>query len=574
MRKRSFLLMLLWLLSGMARADSVSVSVSGLEGELAENVEARLRILRFQDQDDLEPVMIRRLHRASAEEIRTALRPFGYYRPGVESSLEERSEGGWYASYAVETGEPVRIAALRLAVRGPGDGDRALTGLVDTPGLAVGERLDHRRYEALKSRLVQTASERGYREARLVEHELRVDPEAGEARVALVMETGPRYDFGEIRIQQEILDPDFVERYVRIGAGDPFSTDELLDLQYALYDSDYFAHVSARPQDPVDLRIPVIVETEPRPRHRYSLGLGYGTDTGPRVSASWQNRRVNRRGHRLSVESQLSAIQQSVGTRYLIPLEQPASERLALSLRFTRDEPGDVVSRRAELGVNLIERVGDWTRDRYLRLSRERTEGLATLDYATLLMPGVSFTRREADDPVFPRRGYSLLFDLHGSSRSLGSDVDFLQFKAEARLIRPQGEKGRWILRGQFGTNAVGAATGLPASQRFFTGGDTSVRGYGFDDLGPVDADGEVVGGRHLITGSLEYERLFRPDWGWAAFVDAGDAFDSFGSGLEYAAGLGLRWRSPIGMLRLDLAQSLSESERNPRLHLSFGADL
>ncbi|MDH3640424.1 MAG: BamA/TamA family outer membrane protein, partial [Gammaproteobacteria bacterium] len=109
---------------------------------------------------------------------------------------------------------------------------------------------------------------------------------------------------------------------------------------------------------------------------------------------------------------------------------------------------------------------------------------------------------------------------------------------------------------------------------RFFTGGDRSVRGYGFNALGVTDENGEVIGGRHLLVGSVEYDHAINDQFSVAAFLDTGNAINSLNDDLEQGAGLGVRWKSPVGPVRLDIASAISRPGNPIRVHISVGPDL
>jgi translocation and assembly module TamA len=156
----------------------------------------------------------------------------------------------------------------------------------------------------------------------------------------------------------------------------------------------------------------------------------------------------------------------------------------------------------------------------------------------------------------------------------MGSTISLLQGRANAKLIHGLGT-GRLILRGEAGATAGAGVEELPSSLRFFAGGDTSVRGFGFQQLGPVDDDGNLIGGRYLLVGSVEYDHpIGGGKWGVAIFIDLGNAFNDFNDyELKGGGGVGLRWRSPVGPLRLDLAHA-PDSNDNFRIHFTMGPDL
>jgi translocation and assembly module TamA len=164
--------------------------------------------------------------------------------------------------------------------------------------------------------------------------------------------------------------------------------------------------------------------------------------------------------------------------------------------------------------------------------------------------------------------------ELRGTAEFLGSDISFLQTIVSARLVRSPSEDSRILARATIGLTTQSEFLELPPSVRFFAGGDESVRGFDYESLGPVDDEGNVIGGRNLLTASVEYERHLHGNFFGAVFIDAGNAFDGSDIDAAVGAGLGLIWRSPVGPLRLYLAHPLNKSDRDVRVHLQLGADL
>ncbi len=189
-------------------------------------------------------------------------------------------------------------------------------------------------------------------------------------------------------------------------------------------------------------------------------------------------------------------------------------------------------------------------------------------------MPGINMQRVWGRERLIAARGARLQLDLKGAQEGALSDVSFLQSQVDAKLIMPLGEDLRLISRGTLGGIYTEDFERLPPSIRYFAGGDQSVRGYGYNRPGPRDASGEVIGGRYLVVGSLELERHIRGNWRAALFFDTGNALDSWDESLKQGAGIGLRWETPIGLVRVDLATALSEDGNPWRLHLTLGPDL
>lgn len=572
--------LLLLLLLGLESATAgIAVEIQGLAEPLRENALRYLGIWRQRDVPELPEAAVQRLHARAGDELRQALRPFGYYEPEIDAVLERRGKN-WRAVYTVRLGEPVRFGTIDISLSGAGAEEAAFRALVAAFPLARGEILDHARYETAKRRFLELAEERGYLDARFTRAELRVDVEHHVADVVLAFDTGPRYRFGPVRFVQESYDPAFVTRFVEFREGEPFSVPRLLALQYALSDSDYFTAVDVRPQREAateDLRVPVEIRLEPRPKHKYTFGLGFGTDTGPRAGLAWENRRVNRSGHRLAADFQVSAIAREAGMRYAIPLARPGSERFTLSLRNLREDKGpDAFSETDEFGLARSTLLGDWRQTLYLNFHRERNEGVPDVPPLSLLtLPGASWVRVQSDHPVYTREGFRLVIDLRGSHPDLlRSDAGFAQLRVQGKRVHALGERSRLILRGEFGTSYVDEFSELPLSQRFFTGGDQTVRGFDYNTLAPLDQTGQVAGGRHLVTASVEVDRLFFGNWGAAVFLDAGNAMDDFDTPLRRSAGAGLRWRSPVGMVRFDYAQPIDGRGGDFEIHLSIGPEL
>ena len=572
-RPVALLALLLSAWNAAAFGADIDVVIEGVEGELADNVRAYLSIVRFREVVDLSPSNIRSMHTRADREIRRALRPFGYYSPEIRTSLEHAGSE-WRASYRIDAGAPVRYGDVRLSIDGPGRDHPAFRAILGDPDLASGDVARHAPYERLKRRLRLAAYDNGFRDAELTDRELEIDIEQGTATVRLTLATGPQYRFGPVTYDQDILKESLIRRYPRFERGDPFSARTLLDLEYALTDSEYFSvvDVSAEPADGLD--IPVLVTATPRKRQKYTVGLGFGTDTGPRVSLGWRNRRINRAGHRLAMDTKLSLTRQEISGRYIIPLEDPVRERLTVGLSVTQEELGDTDSLKNELNVAEIQMLGEWQRETYVRLLDETTTVDDVDSDELLLIPGVTYRRVRKDDAVFPRRASLLEGDVHGTHQSLGSGTSFIQLRIDTRLIRPVGDRHRLIVRASAGTNAIGDFDQLPASERFFAGGDQSIRGFALNELGPVDDDGQVIGGKHLLTASVEFEWAFNDRWAMAVFADGGNALDAFDDDLEAALGIGLRRKTQVGQIRLDIAQPVTESGASPRIHVSFGPEL
>jgi translocation and assembly module TamA len=558
-------------------APHVAVVVDGVDGALLKNVLAYLSIAAYRDSPDLSESLVERLDARAPDQIRQALQPFGYYGAQVDAKLTPVGDG-WTAHYTVTLPPPVRIRHIDVVMSGEGRGDPVYDSFFQSLPYQPGDQLNQKLYEDSKRTLQELAARRGYIDARFTRTELAVNPVEHWADITLRFHTGARYYFGDVTFVQDSLDPAFLARYVKFRPGDPFDNVALINLQYALNDAGYFnsVNVEAERQAAADRRIPIRVTLTPSLRNKYTIGAGYGTDTGPRVTLGWTNRRLNSEGHTLGVQAQFSHVMESFLVNYTVPLSDPAREKLVYSYGNSRQVLGSVVDYVNILGVARFSTAGVWSLNQYLQLEHDRSDvqGQPPLN-STLLLPGVTVSRIDSDDLILPTRGYRLSADVRGANNALFSDTSFAQMHLISKLLIPLGDTTHLLLRGEVAGTAVKSSGELPVSQRFFAGGDQSVRGFSFNSLGPRDALGNNVGGKDLMVGSIEIDQMFGPVFGIAGFIDTGDAMDSFRTSLEKGVGGGLRWRTPIGMVRLDLAHPVKRPDLDTvRIHISIGPDL
>ena len=311
---------------------TVEVEVSGLADDLEKNVLAYLSIadLGKEGAEASQPVTesnVRRLHGAARTEIERALQPFGYYEPTIARRCGARMTAGSRATTSIPV-RPPSSTASRFAQSATAAKSRRCARRSRPPSLRRA-KLQHTKYEAAKQRLFDAAHDAGYIDAVYRRAQILVRREEREADIHLVLDTGPKYYFGDIEIEQDILDPSFVGRYVSIEPGEPFDSDRLIELQLTLGDSGYFDEVTVdvRRAEAVDRRVPIVVHTTPRETQEYTVGVGDGTDTGPRIRFGTELRRLNRRGHRFYADMRLSEIETTAAAEYRIPVKKSRPTR-------------------------------------------------------------------------------------------------------------------------------------------------------------------------------------------------------------------------------------------------------
>lgn len=556
---------------------ALSVSVSGVSAELRRNVEAHLGILAASEHDSAPTEKaILRLHKAAVGEIEAALKPFGYYSPEISASLE-KGEKAWRATYDIDPGAETRLREVVIEIEGEGQSQPQLRGRMDNTSLTSGQRLNHPAYEELKNALRNDAYALGYLDSRFRRSSIRVYPDQQVADLALVLDTGPRFYFGKITVEQDILSPSFIDKFVSIRAGEPFEPRRLTNLQLALTDSPYFDQVEVTIQrdQAENHRVPIRVATTKSKSQRYESSVGFGTDTGPRGGAGILWRRINQHGHQFRTDFRLSAIQSTLASQYKIPVGDVGTEYLDFTADAAQRSLNDVDATSYAVGSSLNQNRWGGRRRLSLALRHEVWAfGDNPNESATLLAPGMEYSRIVADDLLFTRQGYSAKFSVSGAMEEVLSDTSFLQAKVSGRYIRPLGPDGRLLVRGEYGATVTDEFNRLPASQRFFNGGAQNVRGYGFEELSPRDDQGNLIGGRYLGTASVEVDYLLYGNIGLAVFFDAGNASNNADIDWKSAAGIGLRYKSPVGMFRLDFAHPFDDPDSSFAFHISFGPDL
>ncbi|MGH8104994.1 MAG: autotransporter assembly complex protein TamA, partial [Arenimonas sp.] len=406
-------------------------------------------------------------------------------------------------------------------------------------------------------------------------HKVEVTRAENAADIAMAWTIGSRYRFGDVRFEGHQFENSLLEKLLPWEPGQAFDQGELFSLQKTLTDLDYFASINVQPlpDEAKEGVVPIQVSLAPAKRNIYSLGLRYGTDSGAGFASSLERRWVNKRGHKLLAELNVAQEKSDFTTQYRIPAFSKFQGWYGIRVSLREEKILDVTTQYTELSFSRTGRWRDWNLFGALEYKRERFEDelLGERGYSTIVAPVISVERKKFDDINTPSKGHRFLIEARVGSKAIGSDVDFVQLRGEARWIRAISTSNRILWRGELGTTITDEFDDLPPSQRFYAGGDHSVRGYGYRELG--ETAGVLIGGKNLATASVEFEHMFTPTWGGAVFVDAGDAFDEQFKA-NVGVGFGVRWRSPVGPIRIDLARGLNEPDQNIRLHVSLGPDL
>ncbi|MBN7135137.1 hypothetical protein A7A76_10240, partial [Lysobacter enzymogenes] len=496
----------------------------------------------------------------------------------------------------VDKGEPVKVRRSDIAVVGAGSDDRYLKQDLAAFRPGPDQVFDHAAYEASKTKISRRLAERGYFDADFSSRRVEVTRAQHAADIDLVWTSGQRYDMGPITFEQtpkRIIRDSLLQKLVYWEQGSYYHQGKLDRFRESLARLDYFSSIDIEPlpDQAVDGQVPVKVNLTPAKRSIYTAGVSYGTDSGAGVRLGVERRYVNDRGHKALAQVDFAQRRKTATLQYRIPAFAWLDGWYTFSLQGSDEQTDYIDSRRIELVASRSGKINQhWTATASLHGLRERWAYYDENDNdpdtpkvyrtATFLYPSLRAEYVDVDDKLYPRSGISATGMLRGGLQSLGSDANFIQAHVTGRWFKGLGERSRLIARGEVGHTFTNSLTDMPPSLRFYAGGDRSIRGYEWREVGPriPPAEGRkayALGAKNVVTSSVEYEQYFNDSWGGAVFVDSGSAFDAPGDlKMRTGVGVGVRWRSPVGPLRVDIARGLDDPDSGFQIYLNIGADL
>jgi translocation and assembly module TamA len=609
----------------------VAYVIDGVDETLKSNVLSHVDTVQFGPQvrlhaHDHEVIVDKAIRRA-----RQALRPFGYYAPTITGEIVVGEDSLATVRLNIDPGPPVRVAILDVRVTGPGAKSKQFRAWRKDWPLPEGSVLDHETWEKHKQNAIEISNARGYLNAEFTEHALEIDLEQNTAVLKLALETGPRFVMGDVHFGEHMLKPGILEYVQRFNKGDPYTARLVSLLRTDLWKLGYFDDVQVlevrRPDlEPpaVDFDVAVVTET----RDSYQGALGYGTDTGFRLQAAWSKRPVSSSGARIDIGIgyQEQNDQATLRGRYQRPILDRAREWWDTELTL-RLENLDLEVRRSPEDDELIKIANGDLTERHIRFGRLKLRNQKSGErqqFDTLFVQYLNSERRFGlpgavpdlqpliQNPEFESRlkvidnAFSIgvdvdIINVEGrqfetvgnhdrvwafhSDKAFGSEVEFTQLYAATRRSYVLGERLKFHTRAEVGyTDAdvdefeldiggdplILSLTKLPNFYRFKAGGSMSVRGYGFEQLSNND-----VGSNSILTASAEAEYRFLNSWSGAVFYDIGNAFNDWNQmELKRGAGVGLRWYSIAGEIRVDVARALDFEDKPWRLHITIGTPL
>ncbi|QJD91095.1 outer membrane protein assembly factor [Duganella dendranthematis] len=564
-------------------------------GDVRDLLEHNLDLVRFRGNDRIDREQLQRLVRVAPEQIRTLVATNGYYSPVVSATMDREAAGTPVVQVKVVPGEPVRVGEVDLSLQGfvpnpeqPADKQFDVNTLKATWPLNKGMIFRQDEWESAKRAILRSVVQTRYPRAQLVESQATVDPESHQANLRVAIDSGPELRFGELRIEGLKRYPDKVVRNLnQINPGDYYSEAALQSYQSRLQDTGYFASVevsadtSAVLTEQLDAAamtpeqnasaamapLPLLVRVVENKRKNVSAGIGYSTNTGNRTSLTYDDLAIF--GLRMKSALTLETKKQTATTNFYFPVT-PEGYNDSIGASFERSDISGEVTSVASIagkrtwGTPLLER--SLTLE---LLTETKTIGGIPSSQSKSLPLTYGVTWRKLDNLLFPTKGYALNAQVGGALLPILTDEAFVRGYARGVLYMPLSVNTNAVFRGELGALGSRDKTGVPAVYQFRAGGDQSVRGYGYQELG-VPVDGAITGGRYLATASAEYQYWFKPQYGAAVFYDAGNAGDTF-SALHPKSGYGVgaRWKSPVGPINVDAAYG--HAVHKYRLHFSLG---
>ncbi|MGV6808806.1 MAG: autotransporter assembly complex protein TamA [bacterium] len=550
------------------------ITINGANDELKENLLALLPSRRPACQ--AKKRLVEKYLTSAERYLQKAARGLGYYDSEFQVNSHQKDQC-WVFDIQVKQGRPVNVGRVDVQLKGEGRNNEAFQKITAEPMYKTGDLLKQSKYSSYKSSLQSAATSLGYFDAEFAVHKIEVNLDNYTANIQLHFDTGKRYRLGKIDVEQTVLNDSHLQRYIQLKQGDFYSSESLSKQQLYLQTTGYYADVviNSDVKAAKNYQVPLTLKLISQKRNVYTYSVGYGTDTGFRASANMERRWVNKRGHKLEAEVLASEKYSIIGAKYTVPLHHPQNEYVAYFMNFENLEGDDIKSMSAEIGAEYTHKARNGVQQtltaRYLY---DITEIPSEEDLeSNYLLIGGKLEKVKRDDPVFPTKGYKVSLNVEGAHSNLLSKQNVWLAHLDMKYLKKLGS-GQLISRASLGHVAAENFNDLPQSLRFFAGGRNTIRGYDFESLGDINEQGINIGAKNLIATSLEYNHPIKDKWSVAAFVDAGNAFNSWQEDtLLYGFGGGARWKSPVGNVKVDIAWP-SDNLGDPHLHLSIGPEL
>ncbi|WP_080492188.1 autotransporter assembly complex protein TamA [Burkholderia ubonensis] len=538
-------------------------------------LKSHLDIARFGKRDDVSDDQFDFLVTATPQQVRDLTATEGYFSPVVRTDVRTR-DGKRSVQIAVDPGPQTVVSSVDLTFNGPvGSEDpkqEAATRFAFS--LKTGEPFTQAGWDAAKGAALRQLQSRRYLGAKITASEARVDPRTQRATLAVTFDSGPTFTIGKVDVEGVRRYPEKIVTNVNpLSEGEIYDVQRITELQRQLQNTPYYASVAIDVGNDTEKpdQTPVHVKVSEYPYNSVRGGVGYATDTGPHIQGAYTYLDTFGAAWPLTVSGRLDQIQQYGQVQLSMP-PGPRAWTNSVLASYTNTDVSDTRIYSARVGVQRT-RTGQYIDYAYsLMFYQDRLkQNGAGPTMSRALVPQWAWTRRNVDDPLFPRSGNLIHAEAGFAIKNVLTDQTFIRGYARGQQYVPIGKRDLFVFRAELGgVFTSGSSTGVPASLLFRAGGSNSVRGYGYQSIGNSVA-GSVLPTKYLTTGTAEYQHWFNRDWGAATFFDVGTATDAWGEKVFYkGVGVGARWRSPVGPINVDLAYGLRNHSVRPYLTLGI----
>lgn len=592
---KNFLLILFAIGANQSYADQLKFEILGLTPELTQTIINDLTIHRLEDNSNLSAESINGMYQLTTQEITETLNALGYYAATITPKLEDL-EANWHASFTIHLGSPVLINNINISILGEAINEPLLLNAKKDYLAHLNKVFVHKEYINLKDNLLNSARELGYLDALFIESDIFVNREKFTASININLDTGKRFQFGEITFNDTDYPTQFLKKYVPFTKGMPYTSEKVSELHKNLLDTHLFSKIRVipKPSEGEQYEVPISVKLVTRPKNKYSAGLGFGTDTGFRISGGWERKRLSFPGHKISTDLKLSKSFQRAQLRYIVPGPNPLNEITTFGvqtnkyIKYDNDKKTKLkTDLKSGLVINNIKKIGFWERTLSVSYFDDVFKyGLMPKRHVKNLFPGlgVSWIKSEKDN-FYVQKGFNAHLNIKAGFKGVLSSTNIAQTTFGVKGVMLLGKSDlRLLARSDIGATFAKNYDLIPPTMRYSTGGDNTVRGYKFEDIGPKHLEGDEIindGGRYQWVNSIEIDKTITPPLKIAVFLDGGNAMLRWTSKLKYGAGIGVRWATPVGPLKIDLAKALEPNARkdklnrkNFRVHVTFGWEI
>ncbi len=559
--------------------NNIDIQVNGVDKEILSFIKEEVSLFNVKTEEKLTSQRILNLYDLSDSQISNTLEAFGYYNYTIQKNIQN-NDNAWKIIFNIQKGPQIKISDLKLKITDQTEQHQILLTKIYSLIAKYQKHLyfNHKHYEELKSDMLENLSNYGFFDGNLKSSQVLIDRINNTAVIYIIIEAGERYKFGIAEFESDEYNKELLLRFKPFKEGEYYDANAVHLFQQNLENSGYFSKIRLDIHSKSEQKIvSLVVRLSSNPGNTYTGSIGYGTDTRFRVGLGWHRIVSRQTGHKMNVNLKWSQLNNLISTSYIIPGQNAATDNYTFKTSIREDKRDRnkyslktdfKVSKQNTIGIFTLISGADFFQEKFKLKSGD------PISTRKFLLATANLIMEEKEEHVKTTLSFKI------GHKTFISDNNVFYLKTLNKKTFHLNDLNRISVKIELGCIFSDNFFQLPPSLRFFAGGDASVRGYRYKTLGPKqlnDTGSEVViGGRYLITGSVEYERQIYKQFAGAIFFDMGNTFlDLKKIKMGHAIGVGLHYKTPIGSFNIDVATPLSfKSGKDFVFHLSFGADI